>query len=1417
MRFKNLVTVLLILCMAGLPALAKTDKASKKKSDKDKVFRKAPTLGVQGIEGREQVFEIDSLNNSIEDLQSLLDIEEDSEKPKTLERLAEIYWEKAEYYYSLAYGNKLFHRLALAQQKNDKKAVAKIRAQQQQLLQLRAYWQQQAVNIYKTIVIKYKNYSDLDTTLYYLGYTLVMMGRGDEAYPYFIQLVREFPQSKHIPEALLNLGEYFFNQGKMKDALELYTKVEDYKQSKAYAMAMYKKAWCYYNLGKEYYQQSLNQFLKVIRYAKAADIKKLPYKDRLVAEASRDLVMVYAQIGSPDQAQRLFKSIAPKKYVHMLLRLAKAYAEQGSYNKANRVYQILMAKKLAKEHPYLIIKYQLLIVKNSFNQPKKSVIIRETRRLLRAIKKFGPTAPKAFMERQMASVDELLRNMIQTYDKEVSVTKEKSTMAFLVELEGAYMQLFPKSAFRGAVAMRYANLLERIGKYEAAADWFYTAYKLNPKAKKAIDDLHDAVMDYLQVIDLKAKGEKPEETQDLAEKKIPQLQAKAIKAAQIYIKVSNNKSPDIEKIKYAAAKLLYDYNHFKEAIPLFEDIVQNNSGTKIAPVAAKLLLSSFHLTRDIDNLNRWANKIASNPKLMRGDVARIVTEIRNQAEYNKCFTFEKKKKYAKAGDCFMAYIRKFPDTKIKDRAMLNASGNYFRARMVLKALKTIAKLVNDMPDSKLAPMALYNLADFYRKIAIYSEAANKYEAFVTNYPKHKLAEKALRYAMVFWYGLGEYRKSIRDSRIYLRKFPKTDKAPRVFLQIGLTMEKQKNWRAAGRQFATYKRHYGMKAGIDSYLRCLKEIATCYRHMHNQARANRAYKAVVDAYNKLPDEQKKKVGIEGLDATAESLFMLGEMVLAQMRRVKLRMPQKILEKRIKKKLALLKKAIGMFADVEKFGRPNWTIAAHQRRGLGFKELATSIENAPVPRRLTADQKMYYRNFLQQKAVPIWEQAKREFMACVQTAKRLKWYNKYSEEAEKELRTLDPNFKSLPEFKAKAIYFHLNSARPAFIAPTVDSNPPSWTDDDLKTRLDKDLATNNPKAMVNMGLYMLGTGHPDKAKEYFQKAVAKASQCPNGKAALAFMDLLAGRMDAAQQAAQEVLTADPLNGLANDIMAQVDSQHGALAKAMVEARKALITNPEDMNAYLTLAAGYKRLKQLDVGILVCNSALNLEKTQPQMLNILGLIYLARNDVKTAVHNFEAAVRAKPDFVDALMNLGAATLAYKDFNTAIAQFEKVIQLQPDNAMALLSLGAAYRGANRPADAQKVYAKLVQAHPNNLDVHFNACVLYQESMAKYDKAARECKRFLDMAGPRHPMYKEVSQRYKGILDTIKVLKESNEAEQPKQQPRKGAPAVKKQGGKSSTKPSKASKSRTKTIKGKKKGAKNIKRAKKKMHKTKK
>jgi len=55
-------------------------------------------------------------------------------------------------------------------------------------------------------------------------------------------------------------------------AIKAYAKALEYPQSRVYAFALYKTAWCYYNLGD--YQQAITTFKAVIARGEAAEAKQ---------------------------------------------------------------------------------------------------------------------------------------------------------------------------------------------------------------------------------------------------------------------------------------------------------------------------------------------------------------------------------------------------------------------------------------------------------------------------------------------------------------------------------------------------------------------------------------------------------------------------------------------------------------------------------------------------------------------------------------------------------------------------------------------------------------------------------------------------------------------------------------------------------------------------------------------------------------------------------------------------------------------------------------------------------------------------------------------------------------------------------------------------------------------------------------
>jgi tetratricopeptide (TPR) repeat protein len=76
-------------------------------------------------------------------------------------------------------------------------------------------------------------------------------------------LIKGLPELEVHPDAYLSFAEFYFDKGEMDAALKFYEKVEQFPKSSVYPYAVYKKGWCYVNLGD--FKTALETFVAVVR------------------------------------------------------------------------------------------------------------------------------------------------------------------------------------------------------------------------------------------------------------------------------------------------------------------------------------------------------------------------------------------------------------------------------------------------------------------------------------------------------------------------------------------------------------------------------------------------------------------------------------------------------------------------------------------------------------------------------------------------------------------------------------------------------------------------------------------------------------------------------------------------------------------------------------------------------------------------------------------------------------------------------------------------------------------------------------------------------------------------------------------------------------------------------------------------
>ena len=1005
--------------------------------EKEKEDRKAAKLDVPLPQRSTEAMADDVREAQLITLVELIEMKEDSdpEKPELLMRQADLYWEKAEAFESKANDLELEKQIFAAEEAGRTADAARLRRTREDYLEKQSQWQESAISTYKAIESRYPTYEAMDEVLYYLAFNLGILDRGEEALAYYVRLASDYPESRYLPDALFNVGEYYFDINEFSNALVFYDKISNFPDSLVFGYAVYKAGWCYYNLGE--YDKAFENFLAVVRYTDEMEEKGKKLPVGLKREASRDLVLTYSQVGTPGKALQFFKTVAPKDYLSLGAQLAELYTDQGKFDESSRLLQTIIAED---PDSHRVLTYQRIIVMNADKRGVKEKTAKEAERLIGLYKKMAETAPPAYMAEEKKKLDFLLRVMSTTYHKEHEKTGDEPSLTLSRRLYGVYVELFPDAADAYEMHRNYGVLLYQQGEYEKAAQEFETVIAMQPKGAYTPEAAYSALLSYFKLISIGETEVKADDSTDLEPKELPDLHAKLVNAADRFVglvAVQDPGSVDLEvrdlipDAKFAAAKLLYDSNQFKQAIPRFKDIVENHESHRAAKDAATLLLSAYNLKRDIRNLNKWAEYLSKRPTLASGELADIIRRIRDRAQYNQCFQMEHEKRHRAAADCFVAYTQKFPTSDLMDKALYFAAINYDKAHMMERAIETFVDLYNRQTKSPLAPKALFAVGKVYHHAAVYSEASRYYEIYAEKHPKDEYVEEALRFASIFRKSLGDYDQAIADLELYLKRFPKSERAPNIYFDIGLIHEKKKDWKKVIDHFKSYLKKYGKKGPLDLALIARLKLAEAYgkyKSERYEKLATDQYRDLIGFFNGLKEDELKTLTPAGVSAAAEARFLEGEGVLQAA--LAIRITEKNIEQATADKLKGIAEAKQIFEDVYSFEHPHWQIASLNRVGVAYADLADTIENSPCPRELNKEQCEIYQQDLAIKASAIRESAAELFRKALETAKKQEWFSRYSDDAEQRLAAIDYTYRFTKEYRARPEHTSTEAYPPTF---------------------------------------------------------------------------------------------------------------------------------------------------------------------------------------------------------------------------------------------------------------------------------------------------------------------------------------------------------------------------------------------------
>jgi tetratricopeptide (TPR) repeat protein len=254
-------------------------------------------------------------------------------------------------------------------------------------------------------------------------------------------------------------------------------------------------------------------------------------------------------------------------------------------------------------------------------------------------------------------------------------------------------------------------------------------------------------------------------------------------------------------------------------------------------------------------------------------------------------------------------------------------------------------------------------------------------------------------------------------------------------------------------------------------------------------------------------------------------------------------------------------------------------------------------------------------------------------------------------------------------------------------------------------------------------------------------------PDTRIAEATRALSAGDLDRALQLGTAYLKQHPDDPRARLLLARVHIGRGELEAAFDDLRGALAVDPRNVDALYYQGLITARLSQAQFRRLEA-----MAPGSPRLHQLLAESLEAQDRRQAAETEYEAALAARPDLLEALLSLaklkrirlacdeavplyekaeatrptfdgayglGVCQSVLQNDKAAIAHFEQAIQRDPRAAVAWVGLGTSLNNIHRPADAIVKLQRAVALEPGMGEAYYALGMAYQSSDDKVNAAA--------------------------------------------------------------------------------------------------
>jgi tetratricopeptide (TPR) repeat protein len=184
------------------------------------------------------------------------------------------------------------------------------------------------------------------------------------------------------------------------------------------------------------------------------------------------------------------------------------------------------------------------------------------------------------------------------------------------------------------------------------------------------------------------------------------------------------------------------------------------------------------------------------------------------------------------------------------------------------------------------------------------------------------------------------------------------------------------------------------------------------------------------------------------------------------------------------------------------------------------------------------------------------------------------------------------------------------------------------------------------------------------------------------------------------------------------------------------------------------------ELEEAVYCFEKAIKIKPNFEKAYINLADIYKAKGEIKKAIHYLNLAIEINSDNYTAYVSLGNLMLYISKVNEAINCFKLALELKPNNPTILLNMGNAYIEARNPERALNFYLKAMVLMPEKPEVYVDLGNAYFD-LYDFDKAIRHYNKAIQLKPDYVEAYLNLGSLYinmKNIEEAINCFKKALE-----------------------------------------------------------